>query len=133
MKILVVDDNLASRRLLLSHLQDFGSCQGAANGLEALEAFKICIESGERYRLICLDIVMPEMDGRTLLKNIRQLEAEYSISTEEKAKIIMTTALDDRMDIIESFNEGCEGYVIKPVDKTHLYRVLEQLGITPQE
>lgn len=129
MKILVIDDNLASRKLLQSYLVDYGTVQTASNGLEAYEAIKLCIESGERYDLICLDIVMPEMDGRTLLKNIRQLESEYSISDAQKAKIIMTTALDDRMDIIESFNEGCEGYIIKPVDKDHLKRVIEQLAL----
>lgn len=129
MKILVIDDNLASRKLLQSYLVDYGTVQTASNGLEAYEAIKLCIESGDRYDLICLDIVMPEMDGRTLLKNIRQLESEYSISDAQKAKIIMTTALDDRMDIIESFNEGCEGYIIKPVDKDHLKRVIEQLAL----
>lgn len=131
MKILVVDDNLASRKAMLSHLERVGVCQTANNGSEALEAYKLCVESGERYDLICLDIVMPEMDGRTTLKNIRQLEDEYSIPTADKVKIIMTTALDDRMDIIESFNEGCEGYIIKPVNKDHLIKVLEQLGIVP--
>lgn len=129
MKILVIDDNLASRKLLQSYLVEYGTVQTASNGLEAYEAIKLCIESGARYDLICLDIVMPEMDGRTLLKNIRQLELEYSISDLQKAKIIMTTALDDRMDIIESFNEGCEGYIIKPVDKDHLKRVIEQLAL----
>lgn len=129
MKILVIDDNLASRKLLQSHLVEYGTVQTASNGLEAYEAIKLCIESGDRYDLICLDIVMPEMDGRTLLKNIRQLELEYSISDLQKAKIIMTTALDDRMDIIESFNEGCEGYIIKPVDKDHLKRVIDQLAL----
>ena len=129
MKVLVVDDNLASRKAMLSHLEKVGVCQTANNGLEAVEAYKLCVESGERYDLICLDIVMPQMDGRAALKCIRQLENEYNIPSADKVKIIMTTALDDRMDIIESFNEGCEGYIIKPVKRDHLIKDLEQLEL----
>jgi len=41
----------------------------------------------------------------------------------------MVTALDGRKDIIRLFNDGCEGYLIKPIDAGKLNRVLVQLGL----
>ena len=129
-RILVVDDNLASRSLLAKYLSKYGEITETINGREAVGLFKKTLQGElERFDLICLDIVMPEVDGREALKTIRQLEKEYSVSGADRVKIIMATALDDRMDIIESFNEGCEGYVVKPVEKEHLYRVVDQLGL----
>lgn len=129
MKILIVDDNYASRRLLKVYLKDYGDCVFAVNGLEAVDAFRLAHQNGDPFQLICLDIMMPEMDGVEALRQIRQFEAEHSVPEEKRCKIIMTTALDDRKDIIESFNEGCEGYLIKPVEETQITKVMAQLNL----
>ncbi len=129
MNILIVDDNLVGRKLLKSYMDEFGNCQTASTGYEAVKVFKIGLESGENFDLVTLDIVMPGMDGRAVLQSLRQLELEYDVAESNRVKIVMTTALDDRMDIIESFNDGCEGYIIKPVTKDHLVRVLTQLKL----
>lgn len=132
MKILIADDNYASRRLLKAFLKDYGECSFAINGVEAVEAFKLGYNSGEGFKLICLDIMMPEMDGMEALRQIRAFEAEHQVPEDKLCKIVMTTALDDRKDIIESFNEGCEGYLIKPVEETQITKVLVQLGLITQ-
>lgn len=131
-KILIADDNYASRRLLKAFLKEYGECSFAINGIEAVEAFKLAYQNGEPFRLICLDIMMPEMDGMEALRRIRAFEDERKIPEDKLCKIVMTTALDDRKDIIESFNEGCEGYLIKPVEETQIVKVLVQLGLISQ-
>jgi two-component system, chemotaxis family, chemotaxis protein CheY len=128
-KILITDDNYASRRLLKAFLKDYGECIFATNGREAVDAFNKAWEEKEPFKLICMDIMMPEMDGMEALRQIRALEEKMNAPEAQTAKIIMTTALDDRKDIIESFNEGCEGYLIKPVEEAQITKVLIQLGL----
>ena len=94
MKILIVDDDFASRLLLQAVLSRYGECHIAVNGREAVEAFRAAQEN-VGYDLICLDIMMPDVDGQTALKEIRALEEARGISSSAGAKIIMTTALDD--------------------------------------
>ncbi len=80
MRILIVEDDFTSRRLLQKILAPYGECDIAVDGKEALEAFTLAVREGRRYRLICLDIMMPEMDGQQVLKKIRQMEKELGIS-----------------------------------------------------
>ena len=79
LRILIVDDDLMGRRLLQRFLSPYGDCDTAADGKEALLVFRAAAEKGEPYDLICLDIVMPEMDGRTALKEMRAWEEEQDI------------------------------------------------------
>ena len=89
-------------------------------------------QNDEPFQLYCLDIMMPEMDGVEALRQIRAYESEHQVAPEKLCKIVMTTALDERKDIIESFNEGCEGYLIKPVEENQITKVLVQLGLVSQ-
>jgi len=129
MRILITDDNYASRRLLKAFLKEYGECDFAVNGQEAIDSFKKAWQEESPYKLICLDIMMPEVDGMEALRQIRAWESSEGIAEADQAKVIMTTALDDRKDIIESFNEGCEGYLIKPVEEAQITKVLIQLGL----
>jgi len=131
MKILIADDNYASRRLLKAYLSQYGDCHFAVNGAEAVDSFRLAFQGNDPFDLICLDIMMPEMDGLEALRQIRAFEADRiaEASTQKRCKILMTTALDDRKDIIDSFNEGCEGYLIKPVEEQQIVKVLAQLGL----
>ena len=133
MKILIVDDNYASRKLLRAYLDPYGNCTMANNGNEALELFSAALDAEEPFDLLCMDIMMPELDGSETLKQLRAIEQEREIPSEKRAKVVMTTALDDRKEIIRLFNDGCEGYLIKPIDGSQLHRVLVQLGLVSGE
>lgn len=128
MKILIVDDDFTSRKILLKYLSTYGQCDVAVNGKEAVEAFKLAFDDWEAYDLICLDIMMPEMDGQEALKQIRQFETERGKLGFDGVKIIMTTALDDSDNIKTSFREQCEAYLVKPIIKDKLVKKLEELG-----
>lgn len=129
MKYLIVEDNFAARRLLQRYLSNYGDCDVAVDGHEAVEAFRQALDEKEPYDLICLDIMMPNMDGREALTAIRQIEHERGIDGLDGVKVIMTTALGDSRNVIGSFREGCEAYIVKPVEKDKLFEEMENLGL----
>ncbi len=129
MKTLIVEDDFTSRLLLQGILQAFGETHISVNGKEAIEAVHIALDAGKPYNLICLDIMMPEMDGQTALKNIRNLEEKAGILASCGAKIIMTTALDDKKNIMSAFKEQCDAYIVKPIDREKLEHQIRALGL----
>ncbi|MBI4806434.1 MAG: response regulator [Desulfovibrio sp.] len=130
MKALVVEDDFASRKLLQKILAPYGEVDIAVNGVEAIEAFTKSLEEGAPYELILMDIMMPEMDGQTALKNIRAIERERNITSMQEAKVIMTTALDDPKNVVEAYYKGgASSYVPKPIDKQMLLHLLKNLGL----
>ena len=128
MRTLIVEDDFTSRRLLIGLLAPYGNCDIAIDGKEAVEAFLLAWEGNHPYDLICLDIMMPEMDGQEVLEEIRKLEAEKGIDERSRVKIIMTTVLDDRENIVKAFKGQCEAYLIKPIDKEKLLQEVKSLG-----
>lgn len=130
MKALVVEDDFASRKLLQKFLAPHGDVDIAVNGLEAISAFTHALDEGAPYDLICMDIMMPEMDGQTALKRIRAIERERNIPQAQEAKVIMTTALDDPKNVVEAYYKGgATSYVPKPLDKQVLLHLLKNLGV----
>jgi two-component system, chemotaxis family, chemotaxis protein CheY len=116
LRMLLVEDDFASRLLLQTFLSGYGECHVAVNGLEGVQAFRFALEHGQRYDLICMDIMMPEMDGREAVRQIRGLEEEHGILSTFGAKIIMTTAVEEVKEVIRCFHELCDAYLTKPVD-----------------
>lgn len=129
MKALIVDDDFVCRKVLVKFLSEYGECDVAVNGKEAIEAFKNALNENTPYDLVCLDIMMPEMDGQDALKQIREYEQEKGIFGFDCAKVIMTTALNDPDNIKTAFREQCEAYIVKPVDKEKLLNKLKELEL----
>ena len=129
MRCLIVEDNFAARKLLQKYLSNCGYCDVAVDGEEAVEAFSHSIENNEPYDLICLDIMMPKMDGIEALKNIRQIEKDNGINGLDGVKVIMTTALGNSKNVMGAFRGGCEAYIVKPVEKKKLFEEIEKLGL----
>jgi len=129
MKSLVVDDDFFCRRILQTILSGYGETHVAVDGKEALFAFEQAHAEEAPYDVICLDIMMPEMDGQEVLKTIRELEVKKNIFGSDSVKIIMTTALDDKENIKQAFREQCESYLIKPISKSKLLKILTDFGL----
>lgn len=129
MKILIAEDDFYSRKLMLAYLTPFGTCDAAVNGVEAWEAFIDAHDAGTPYRLICLDIMMPEMDGQEALRKIRDEEDRRKVPRNERAKILMVTALDEMKSIMSSFHSLCDGYLMKPIDHSMLLAQLKECGL----
>jgi two-component system chemotaxis response regulator CheY len=120
MKTLIVEDDFTSRLVLQTFLSRYGECHIAVNGWEAVEAFRTALEADQPYNLICMDIMMPGMDGREAVKHIRTLEEARGTMSASAVKIIMTTAVDEVKEVMRCFNELCDAYMIKPIDLSQL-------------
>ena len=129
MKSLVVEDDFTSSLLLQEILKKYGPCQTAPDGQKALEAVRAASESGAPFDLICLDIMMPEMDGQQALQQIRALEKAQRDVSRSGAKIIMTTALSDPKNVVEAFSGLADAYLVKPIDKARLLEELRKLKL----
>lgn len=129
MKILIAEDEYVSRKFLYKFLSEYGECDVTVDGMEAIEAFLMALDEGEPYKLICLDIMMPEVDGLKALKTIRSLEEERDIPKENRAKIIMTTALNYTKEVNEAFEAGSEAYAAKPINTDKLLEVMKKLEL----
>ena len=127
-KILIVEDDMVSRKFLNRFLKQYGECDMVVNGLEAIDAYLISIKEEAPYQLICLDIMMPKVDGVKVLKAIRDMEVQNKMDADKKAKIIMTTALGETQTVKMAFDYGCDAYASKPIDIEKLSEVLEKLG-----
>ena len=128
MRALIVEDEFLSRKVLRSFLMTLFEVDIVVNGREAVEAFKLAHTEKQPYDLILMDIMMPEVDGIEALRKIRETETQEKLKP--KAKVIMTTALDDPQTVIKTFYDGeASAYIVKPVAKDKLYEELEKLGL----
>ena len=101
--ILVVDDESRMRKLL----RDFLSAKGyqileAEDGEKAIEVFE---ENKNKIKLILLDVMMPKLDGWSVLRKIRQ---------DSNVPVIMLTARGDEQDELFGFELGVDEYISKP-------------------
>ena len=129
MRILIAEDDFASRKVILKFLSVYGECNVTVDGMEAVDAFMMALEEDKPYDLICLDVMMPVMDGYQALKSIRKIEKEHGISEDDMAKIIMTTALNEEKNVKKAFELGCTVYCAKPIDMAKLKSTLEMLEL----
>ena len=100
-KILIVEDDVTTNNLLSDYLIDAGhTICSAHDGLEALSCFQ-----QESIELIILDIMLPNMDGIQVLKEIRKTSS---------IPVLMLTALNDERTQISSFDSLADDYITKP-------------------
>lgn len=129
MRILIAEDDAVSRKVLFKFLSRYGECDLTVDGLEALDAFLMALKEKNFYQLVCLDIMMPKIDGVKVLKTIRSLEKEHNVPLEQRAKVIMITALGETESVQQAFEIGCDAYAAKPVDMEKLTQVLSKMGL----
>ena len=128
MRILVVDDELVSRKKMAKIVTEFGQVDSVKNGKAALSTVKSALEDWNLYNLITLDISMPDIDGTEVLAAIRKMEEERGLDNDEKAKILMVTSNSD-VETVKACIGKCDGYVIKPFNKSILVEKLKKAGL----
>ncbi len=129
MKILLAEDDFVTRKFMTGFLSKYGECDVTVDGMEAVDAFMMALEDEEPYDLVCLDIMMPVMDGYQALVGIRNLEKERNIPKEKEAKVIMTTALNEEKNVKMAFDLGCTVYSGKPIDEGRFEQALRKFGL----
>ena len=86
----------------------------ASNGAEAVEAYK-----KQRPDAVLLDITMPDMDGLTALKALREIDPE--------ARIAMVTAMGQQQIVMEAIKAGAKDFVVKPFDAARIMAAVDKL------
>lgn len=129
MRILLAEDDYVTRKAMDNFLSKYGECDVTVDGMEAVDAFLLALEEDDPYDLVCLDIMMPVMDGYQALQGIRNLEKERNIPPDKAAKVIMTTALNDEKNVKMAFELGCTIYSGKPIDQVRFEQALKKLGL----
>jgi len=113
-KVLIVDDNDLMRTLLRGILrgEDYEVVGEARNGLQAVDAL-------QRYTpdIVCLDVMMPEMDGLEALQVIKESRPD--------TVVVMITGSPSKENVQESIQGGAAGFIIKPFNAA---KVLDTLG-----
>ena len=115
-KILLVDDDIEICRYLKSELSDWYRFVICNNGKEALKQ----LLSGD-FDLVVSDVVMPEMDGITLLRNIK---GNANIS---HVPVIMLTSKSEISDRLEGIKLGADAYLAKPFSLEELHLTIDNL------
>ena len=129
MRILLAEDDFVTRKFMLNFLSKYGECDVTVDGMEAVDAFMMALEDEEPYDLVCLDIMMPVMDGYQSLQGIRNLEKERNIPEDKAVKVIMTTALNDEVNVKMAFDLGCTVYSGKPIDQAKFEQALKKMNL----
>lgn len=115
-RILIADDALFARLLLRKIFTDAGH--------EVVGEVSTGREAVERYAelhpdLVTLDIIMPDMDGITALKKIREIDPN--------ARIIMITSVDSYKKLVECIEAGASGYIVKPFEPADVIKEVERV------
>jgi two-component system chemotaxis response regulator CheY len=128
MRMLVVDDELVSRKKMAKIITEFGQVDSVKNGKAAISAVRTALEDWNLYHFITLDVSMPDISGVQVLSDIRALETERGLDEEEKAKIVMVTSHSD-IETVKACVGKCDGYVIKPFNRQALVDKMRKIGI----
>ncbi|HJV34197.1 response regulator [Geomonas sp.] len=127
MRILIVDDGATNRLVLNAMLEGMGEVVMAENGVQAVWAFEESLTSDDPFDLVCLDIIMPEMDGLEALHTMRAAERRHEA---KRSLIVMVTASRNPDHMLAALKrEGCDGFVVKPVLWQTLRRVIARHGL----
>ncbi|MGD0734399.1 MAG: response regulator [Terracidiphilus sp.] len=127
MKSLVAEDDVTSRLILQKLLSQYGECDMAADGRQALQAVKDALDKNRGYDLVCMDLGMPVMGGQEALREIHKLDAAAGLLN--PTKIIVTTGRTDMASITNAVVGGCSAYLMKPIDIGRLRSELLELGL----
>jgi heavy metal response regulator len=115
MRILLVEDDKGIARFVKKGLlENSFSVDVASNGEEGLE---LALYKG--YELILLDILLPKMDGREILRRLREREIQ--------TPVIFLTAKDSENDIVNGLNLGADDYLTKPFSFNELLARIQAL------
>lgn len=128
MKILIAEDNQQSWKLLASMLSTYGGYDVAEDGKQAYDMFVVAHAEGSPYDIVFLDIMMPEIEGDRVLEMIREWEAD-NLGDQKPVDIIMATAKSDTDTMVDSYDRGCQYFIMKPYLKSELDELMCSLGI----
>ncbi|WP_420578223.1 response regulator [Ekhidna sp.] len=115
-RLLIVDDSSVMRRTIEKNLADYDLeiIGQASNGVEAVQ-----MVMDHKPDVVTLDITMPEMDGIACLEEIMKINPA--------TKVMIITALADKLTGLIALDKGARGFMYKPVNSDDLARAFDKL------
>lgn len=111
-------------------MRDRTEADVVVDGMEAVEAFRLAWEDQQPYALVLMDIMMPNKDGHTALREIREIEQSIGVHHRDRARVIMTTALEDPKNVVDAYYRGeADAYLVKPIEQDKLFETIRGLGL----
>ena len=128
MKILVAEDDMASGKFMMKLLAKYGEVVLARDGIAAVDEFVNAVNTHERFDLICMDVMMPKIDGYKALASIRDAERKLGLARDKRVKVVMVSALDEGFDANYA-SDDYEEYMCKPIDIIKFDEMIRELGL----
>ena len=130
MRILIVDDDQVSRMQLKKLLSPYGDCDAAPTGALGVAMYEASHAEKRPYRLITMDVQLPDMDGKDAVSAIRKWEDDNRVlDNRGETSILMISVSGNGHTIFESFRKGGEGYLVKPVTPEKIKAALKNLSL----
>lgn len=126
--ILIAEDDADDRYLMKTALQETGISEDVVyveNGVELINMLETVNEAGENNypKLILLDLNMPKMDGREVLKTMKSNEAY------RKIPVVVFSTTKNQLDVKRCYDLGANTYIVKPVSYDTLVTTLKEICI----
>ena len=126
LKVLVVDDSILMINNVSTYVKKLGH-KVVGTAMNGEDAVKLCLEI--KPNLITMDITMPDMDGLTAIKKIKEFDKDVNI-------IVITSHSQEEM-VMKSLRSGAKAYVLKPVSlenlKDAIATIYEKYSQSPRE
>ena len=120
MRVLLVDDTDVGRLMLSVGIGDAAECDQAVDGLEAVKSYTKALDENKPYGLVFMDVVMPNMDGKQALREIRKLEETRGI---ERVPVYLVSASEN----LDGVEELATGLMRKPPSRQVLRQMVLDL------
>jgi len=118
-RTLVVDDHPANRTILKETLASWNAAvTDAANGTDAVDELRAARDASRPYQLMLLDCRMPDIDGFTVVEQIRQADLAEGLT------IVMLASHQWADDIARTYDMGLGGYMVKPIRRSDLLQTI---------
>ncbi len=128
MKVLVAEDDMASSKFMEKLLSKYGEVVVAKDGIAAVDEFVKAVNNNEKFDLVCMDIMMPKIDGYKALASIRDAERKLGLARDSRCKVVMISALDEGFDAAYA-SDDYEEYICKPIDVIKFDNLVRKLGL----
>ena len=132
MRVLIIEDDITSRKLMGKFISKFGDYDYVEDGIEAIVSHRMALCQDNPYNLILLDLNLPEIDGLVVLKKIRGYEQKENIDQSKRSKIIVTTSTSESDIVKKAVALGCDDYLLKPVNRFKLIEHLRSFGLVSE-
>ncbi|PGK51582.1 two-component system response regulator [Priestia megaterium] len=117
--ILIVDDAMFMRAILKEMLtkKNFTVVGDVENGRKAVEKYKELFNTSQKVDLVLMDITMPEMDGITALKKLKEFD--------ENVVVVMCSSLSSEKSVVQAIQSGAKHFIRKPFVEEKVINTIE--------